>query len=303
MPSTYPDAPASLNGNVLSINRFLNDPVRTQRALRTIAQQRLVSEFLFPRKVDVTGTGQLAYEISEGIYANDNATVVSPLSEYPLTTVGTGTAALATLVKTGVKTHVSDEVIAHNRFDVVQRDTLKMTNSVVKQYDALCLSAASSAVSATQAAIAAWGTATANPWLDILLAKAKVDELNAGFSVDTLFLTPTKWAQAMESLRAMQMLPRETANPIFLGDLREMGGVRFVATTNLPGGTSGLLVDSAQFGGQIWEDLGGDWTGAASDLQYKSERLTRRDGWELGIRFTKLPVVFETQAAIRLTGI
>lgn len=303
MPNTYPSPAPTLAQNVVSINRLLNDVPRQQRALRTLAQQNLIGDLLFPTYVDVTGSGSLVYEVGEGIYANDNASQVSPLAPYPYTTTGEGTAAITKLVKTGFRTKVADETVAHGRIDIVTRDLTKMVNSITTQYDSMCLSLAASAVTATQAATAAWGTNGAQPFADILLAKAKVKELNQGFAIDTIFLTPTKWAQAIIGMQQANQLPREGGNPVFTGEVQQFGGLTFVATTNLPGGTSGLAVDSRQFGGQIHENLGGDWTGASRDLQYQKLRLEKNDGWDLGIRFTKLPVVFETAAAIKLTGI
>jgi len=304
MPSVYPDPSPTLNGNVLSINRLVNDPPRTARALRTLAQQRLVSPFLFPNMIDVTGSGSLVYEVGEGIYAEDQAKIVAPLADYPYTKTVPGTAAITKLVKQGERTQIADETIMTSRLNVVDRNTTKMTNTVFNQYDGICLSLAASAVTATQNAAATWGTAGAQPFADVMYAKAKVDELNVGFSIDTIFLSPTKWAQAIVSMQQAAQLPRDAQNnPILTGQLAEFGGVRFVQTTNLPGGTSGLMVDSKQFGGQIYANLGGDWSGDPKDLQFQAERLRRNDGWDLGIRFTKLPVVFEPAASIKLTGI
>ena len=46
MPVTYPPAAPTITGDVVTISRFLNDPKTVGRLLRTLLQQRYISDRL-----------------------------------------------------------------------------------------------------------------------------------------------------------------------------------------------------------------------------------------------------------------
>jgi hypothetical protein len=91
---TQYDFPApTLSGQNLTVDRYLRDPVRIYRALRTLVQQRLIGDRLLTGRVNLTGTGSGVYEIAEAILPDFMPLVVPPLDEYPLTTFTPGTPA------------------------------------------------------------------------------------------------------------------------------------------------------------------------------------------------------------------
>jgi hypothetical protein len=73
-----------------------------------------------------------------------------PGAEYPLTTAPTGAASLAKTVKWGQDTKVTDEAIARQKMQPVNKAMIKLVNQNVKYVDSAWLSAIASAVTASR---------------------------------------------------------------------------------------------------------------------------------------------------------
>lgn len=309
MPYTYPPAPASLSGDVLTISRFLNSPTQVARRLRTLLEQRYISDALLKGRFTAVG-GAVLYETGETIFSADNPRAVSTGGEYPLTSAATGTASLAKTVKWGQDAEVYDESIARQQMNPVNRALTKLANQNVKYVDSVALSAIASAVSATQAVTASFATATAQQiLLDVADVKADIVALNQGYDPDTVVLDDVNWAIAMAKFIAAGLTPRESSNTALLtGDFPVILGMAWLATPNIPTAGVGLVLDSEQLGGMADEDLGGEGYVSAGGVgvQAKTFRLTGsddRDGYRLRCRRVTVPVVLEPAAAKKLTGL
>jgi hypothetical protein len=304
MPTSFPPAGPTISGQNITVNRLVNSPVLVYRLLRTLVQQRLVGDKILSGRVDLTGSGSAVYEIAESIFSDLPPEIVDALAEYPLTTDTPGTIAVASTAKWGLATEISDELIARERMDLVMRKLIKLANKIAFQFDALALSAINSAVTQTQAAVAAWNTGTADPLADVLLAAAQVDTLNQGYVVDTVLLTPTKWANLVSSAKILDRAPREGQdNLVLTGNLVRIAGLDIWKTTNMPSGVNGMVADSTMLGSVAFENLGGGYQGAAGDVESKTIRLEEQDGYKVQARKVAVPMVQEPGAAVKLTGI
>lgn len=304
--ATYP-VPASLSGQNVTVNWLMNNPVVVYRMLRNLAQQRLVGDKLLSGRVDATGSGSVLFGVSEGIFPKRAAEKVKALGEYPLTDDDPGVPSLAVTDKWGLSTRVPQELISRNRLDIVNRKLRKLVNQVVFGFDALCLSAVGSAVTQTQAAVATWATtATADPFLDIMLAGAIPDSLNQGYSVDAILLSPTYFARAVATAKILSNAPREgNSNIVVTGNMIQLAGLTFWKTTNLPAGVNVLVADSTMLGSIASERLGGPgWIGApdGDDVEVKVIPLDENDGFRIFCRKVAVPMVQEPGAAAKLTG-
>lgn len=307
MPLTYPPAPVTLSGDVESINRFLQSPTLLNRRLRELAENRFISDVLLTGRYTLQG-GAIVFEQNEGIYADRSVEAVAPGSEYPLTTVGTGAAAVATAQKWGQDALVFDESIKRLLMDPVSRAMTKIVNNVVKQVDSVALAAIASAVSQTTGAVAAWtpGTVNTNPLYDIELAVAAIRGLNQGYDPDTLVVNDTKYAHLMNNATVLAAMRREDPNnAVYTGSLPgPIAGLRVLVSPNLPVANSAFLLDSKVLGGMADEDLGGPgYSGQIKGVQGKSIRREESDGWRLRARRVTVPAVVEPNAAFIITGI
>jgi hypothetical protein len=203
---------------------------------------------------------------------------------------------------------ISDEDAAHNRIDKVMRDLVKIANQLTFQNDALALAAIASPVTKTTAAHATWdGTTGADPFQDVLLAGASIEEENQGYNVDTVATTPTKFAYAISSAVAAGILPREaaatrsrttstrSASPTDVGQDHEHARRR-----------DGDRARLAMLGSMAYERLGGGYQGDPSDMAsgVESKRFREEgvDGVKVQARIVRAPMVQEPNSARIVTG-
>lgn len=307
MPITYPPVPATVSGDFITISRFLENPTLVARRLQDILQYRYLSDQLLTARLQVGG-GAITYETGEGIFANDNPRTLAPGAEYPLTGIGLGTIALAKTVKYGQDSIITDESIKRQLIDPVSRTLLKMANTQVRYVDTICASAISSAITATQAALAAWATATVEQVLkDVASAKAAIIALNQGYDPNVIVVDELTYAYVWAKFLAAGMFPREGGNPLGAASgsgFPTLDGITWLPTPNLPVAGAAILMDTGAFGGIADEDLGGPgYASLASGGQVKTMRLDETDGWRVRVRRVFVPVVLEAAAARKITGV
>jgi len=299
----------TVSGTAITVDWLRNDPRRIYRLLRTLVMQNLIGWRLLSGRVDLTGTGFGIYEVSEAIMTALSGSVVRPLSQYPLAQGAAPSLATVRPDKTGLKTIISDEDVAHNNIDKVLRELRKIANRLTFQNDALALAAIASAVVKTITAHATWdGTTSADPLQDILLADASVMEENQGYNVDTVATTPTKFAFAVSSAVKQGILPREAAGNAATRDINsiQIAGQTWVKTTNMPSGVTAIALDSTMLGSMAYERLGGGYQGDPSDVasgvEVKKYREEDVDGVVVQARIVRAPMVQEPNAARIIQG-
>ena len=303
MPNVYAPPAPTVSGDNITVNRLVNSPVLIQRALRTLAQQRLIGDKVLSGSVDLTGTGAVNYEVSEAIMAASLAERIDDLMEYPLSAEPSAVSQMAAAENWGLSTLISDKLVARNRVDIVNRKMIKLANRVAFGFDSLVLSAVASAVTQQSGAGVAWNNSSADPFADITLGAAVVDSLNQGYEVDTVLATPTRWARLIASAKIIERAPRESNDSLLLtGRLARIAGLNIWKTTNMPSGVDVMLLDSRQLGSIGWEDQGGGYMGSADGVQSKRIRLEENDGWKIQARRIGVPIVQEPGAAVKITG-
>jgi hypothetical protein len=303
MPVTYPPAAPTLSGDTLTINRFLNNPTLVARRLRTLLEQRFIAARLLAGRYNVEG-GAIKFETGESIYVIDDPRPVAPGAEYPLTTIPTGAAGVATVVKWGEDSEITDESIKRQGGATVEKSLAKLANSNVRKVDSVALGAIASSVTQSAAAAAAWSTATAVQMLrDVALAKANIVALNQGYEPDTVVLDDIRYAYAFAAFLGAGLMPREAANPLATGVFPEIDGMVWLPTPNLPTAGQVLVADSKSLGGIGREDLGGGYvTVNEVGTEVKSMREDKRDLFRVRARANVVPVVLEPAAAYKITG-
>lgn len=306
MSYTYPPAAPTVSGDAVTIHRLLQSPALIARRLRTLAEQRFISDALLTGRFPVVG-GAIQFEQGESLYTNRAPEVVRPGMEYPLTDLGIAPTQIAEVQKWGTDAPVTDEAIKRLRISPVERAFLKLVNHMVKQVDSVALAVIASQVTAGAAAAATWATATAEQILtDVALARANVTARDEGFTPNTVVADDITHARAMAKFAAAGYLSRESNgdNPILTGEFPVILGMRWLATSNLPVAGQVLVVDTGQLGGMADENLGGPgYVGAVAGVETKSIRLEENDGYRLRARRVTVPVVLEPSAARKITGV
>lgn len=303
---TYPAPAPTLSGDTLSISRFLQSPNLIARRLRTILEQRFIADAVLSQRLTVSG-GAILYETGETIYTADDPRAVAPGSEYPTTSVGTGTASLAKTVKWGQDAIVTDEAIARQRLQPVDRAFTKLGNQIVKYVDGVAMAAVGSAVTATTAAPATAANMTAQQWITtVLLAKQAIVALDQGYDPDSVVLNDTQWGYAMAALISAGLTPRESADTALLnGQFPEILGMRWMATNHVVAANTALVADSKMLGGMADEELGGPGYAKVDGVgvEVKTIRDDENDRFRLRGRRVTVPVVLEPAAGNKVTGL
>jgi hypothetical protein len=309
MPYTYPPAAPTLSGDVLSINRFLQNPTLVARRLRTLAEQRFISDSLLTQRIAAPG-GSVLYETGETIYTDTAPQGVAPGAEYPRTAVSHGTASLAKTTKWGSDVEVTDEAISRQLINPVERAFEKLVNHMVKTVDSVAMSAVNSAVTQTTAASASWSSSSAVILRDVLLAKARIAKLNQGFDPDTLVVDDETYAHFLSDATISNLWPRETSQtPVQSGAWPLIAGLRVLVSPHVQGGGTSnaiaLVLDSRALGGMADENLSGPGYVSTNGVgvQAKTIRQDEADKWLLRCRRITVPIVLEPAAAWKITGV
>lgn len=310
---TYPTVSPTPTGTVAEVHAFLKSPTLVARRLRTLLDQKFISDFLLRQRLVAIG-GAIMYETGESIYASDAPEAVNPGAEYPLTVMTAGELAAAKVVKWGLDTEIYDETIARLRMATVERALLKLANSVVRHVDSVALAAIASKVTRTYNAT---GAGNAGVWTTaagiiggVLQAKAVTEELLEGFDLGVVVLKPTQFAKVQTQLLLSGLLPREQGNQILSGTgAFNYMNLTWTTSTFVPV-TDPMLIDADQLGGMADEDLQSPgYAKLQGDgivgLETKVNRLTGsddRDGYRPRARRVTTPVVLEPGAGVRITN-
>jgi hypothetical protein len=304
MPHIYPPAPPTLSGDVLTISRFLNAPQLVQRRLRTIAENRFLADAILTGRYEAVG-GSIMYEQNESIYTARAPEAINAGAEYPRSPAAPGPASVAGVTKWGQDVPITDEHVKRYGRRAVDVALQKVRNYLVKQVDSVALVAIDAGVTQTQAAAAVWTGATADPLLDLMLAKSQIEKQDQGYEADTVITTDEGYARLLANAKIISGLARESRTSVTItGDQLTIAGLRILASNNLPGTTKVLVLDSSLLGGLAYERLQSpEYQG---DPANSIESWTRRDAaandqWLVRGRRPVVPIVQEPNAAVKVT--
>jgi hypothetical protein len=307
MPGSYPPAPPTLSGDLLTISRFLQSPTMLSRALRTIMNLRFVSDQLLTNKYRTSG-GAISYEISEPILNTRAVTAVAPGSTYPFDTPVSGLAALAAVSKWGEASFLSATRRSSGRCTPATRSPAPYrrpsTRSSTRSRRSPSRRSAA-AVTNTVAAGNVWSGASATIFRNVETAAASIIDQNQGYNPDTILMSSTKYALMISDNTVSNLRAREDkTNPIYGGQMTNIGGFNVVFTSvgNLPSDDVWVL-DSKLLGGMA-DEVNNDpgYTTIDKNIQVQSERIAGRDGWNLWARRLTVPIVQEPAAGVKITG-
>ena len=291
----YPAPPPTISGDNFTISRFLQNPAFITRRLKTLSEQRFISDRMLSQRVTVNG-GAIQFQQNESIYAVDPVETIQPGAEYPLTDLGVGPAVVKSVDKYGFDTYVTDEAIRRSNFDIIDRAMIKMSNSIVQKIDVIALAALAAAPIPTQVG-SDWGAANAPIIEQLVDAMNTIVSKNQGYMPDTLVIDDTRWTDIMKNAPIREALPRETGNSaVQSGTMSPLLGLRQVLRTsaaNMPAANTVYVLDSSQLGGMADE----------LPLQGTSMRDDQRERWRLRVRRITVPFIHEPDAAVAINSV
>jgi len=306
MPHIYPPAAPTLSGDTLTISRFLSQPNLVQRRIRDLSLNRFIADRLLVGRYEASG-GSVLYEQNESQYTADAPEAVNPGAQYPRSSASPGPAALAGVTKWGQDVPITDEHVKRYGRRAVDVAMLKITNYLIRQVDAIALTAISAATTQTAAATAAWSAGAADPLLDIMLGEAAIRANDQGYDPDVVIMDDARYARLVANAKVISGLSRESAgNVTTTGQIARIGNLQILLTNNLPVAGTVFVVDSQMLGGLAYERL--DSPEYQGDPANGVESWTRRDPdandqWLVRGRRPVVPIVQEPNAAYKITGV
>lgn len=302
---TYPAPPPTLTGDIASINRFLNSPTSVNRRVREISLNRYLTDFIFPGRILAAG-GAVLYEIGEGMFLAKDPEAVNPGAQYPRSTETRGAAAIASVKKWGEDVPLTDEAIGRLQGNALERVLRKLSNTLIRKVDSLSMAAAAAAITQTQIQAADWAGASADPFLDVMLADAKGSTLDEGFEYDTLILTDVLYARMVSNQKVLNGLARESSNNVTAdGEILSIAGKAIVRTNRMPAGVDRLLIDRQQFGALGYENIPSpEYQGdPANGIETWARRdPAANDSWLIRGRRPVVPIVLEPNAGVAIVA-
>jgi len=307
-PSFAPGIP-TISAGQLTLDALLAYPTLVQRALRSIPQQRFISDALLTMRVTPSG-GAVQYGQNESIFAALTPEAIAAGEEYPQSTMAGPPYALAGVAKWGLDVMVTFEAIRRLNFDVIPRASTKAQNSVIQKVDTVALAAIAAAPINTLAATAAWSTGSADILLDLETAVGGIIDKQQGYMPNSLVVTTGRFVSITSNTKIQTALRRETLdNPIYQGlsgitsngndpaaaatGFRIAGlDVFAVPTANMPVGTTALVLDRNILGGMADEVP----MAVRPILQDDLER------WRIRASRITVPFVMEPAACTSITG-
>lgn len=281
--------------------RLLNSPNLVARRLADMSNQRFVSDYLLTGRFEAKGGG-IFYADGEELFPADSPEVIAPGGEYPLTPLSIGELIAAKTLKRGHGSHITDEAIDQQGPGIVDSGLQKLANGVIRDVDGIGMGVIESRISATFTS-AAWTTAAA-AIAGVLGAQAQGEDLEKGYTFDTVVLSGAQYAKVIALFAGENMLPRENGNPIVSGSMPvQMLGLTWVKAPHMTG-TDPILVDRDSLGGMADSKLPSPEFRriGASLVEGASERLQARDGWLVRARRVTVPVVTNPDAGVKITS-
>jgi len=311
IPNIYPPGPNTISGDQITANRLANSPPLLARAMRDLASYRYIGGLLLPNRVPTT-SGSINYEeVGEGITPADTPSQVAPGAEYQLTQIGNGTAATAATGKWGQDSLITDESVSRFSFPAITKALTKLVNAAKILIDTSVTAAVNASITTNTAAAAAkWdgsGTA-AKILLDVAKAKAAITTTGLGYNPNLLLVSDETMPYLIADEKIAALMAREDrTNPIYTGQFSVLAGleVMSVPAANLPGGasTAAFVLDRAQLGFILTENLGGEYQSAGDLVEMKSWRPDDTDATRVRARSVFKAVITDPLAAYRITAV
>lgn len=297
---TYPESFAT--ATVAEALAFLQSPtLLARRFAEIVAAQQFLAPMVLAGRYPMQG-GALVYFPDEAIEAGSAPEQIAPGGEYPLISLNADEAQIVAALKKGFGTKITDEAVGRSLMDPIEHALAMLANRMVSDFDSVAMSAAASAITTTVAG-GAW-TAPATIVGNVASAKAALLNRKLGYNADAIILTETQWASVQAPL--IDILPRESANPVLSGGFPNIMGLTWLHSPNLPAGWVPTVVDTANLGGIGHETIpSAEYVSVSvgnGDTVEVARYREQNDSTRVQVRKADVPVVRNSGAGVEITG-
>lgn len=292
--SPFPAPAPTATGQNITVDAFLRNPTRVQRAIENLTNQRFVADVLLTAGPAIEGGAVLYDQVTDegALFTERDVQEVEPGSEFPIVDGAERMPLVAVARKWGGEVMLTDEDVRRDRRDKLARKTTQLRNTIVRKVDTVAINALLAAPVHQAAASGDWGTTAGGPIADVARASSLVSSMDMGYEVDTAIINPAQELDMLLDEAIRTALPRESSTvPIATGKLGRLMGVDFIVTNRVEAGT--VLFADRGVAGSISDEV---------PLYARPIRDERRE--TVFIHGARVPAVYVTdpKSVVVLTG-
>lgn len=293
--TTYPPGAPTVNGNLITVEQFLRNPSRVQRVVNDLTRERFIADRIFSSG-DAQGGAVIYDQVTESeLYTERDVQGIAAGSEFPILDAGQGAPKVASVTKWGGAAVLTYEAVRRDSRDTLNRQLTKLRNTIIRKVDTVAIAALNAAPISGTVGTDWDDQVNGDPVGDLAVARQAIDEIDMGYTADTVILNPSQMTALIRRKDVRDALPRENVanNPIASGQLAGFMGFRnYYVTNRVPAGT--LYVLQSGVAGSIRDELA--LYSRVIDQQERERYLVQ------AARVT-VPVVTDPKAVYRLTGL
>jgi hypothetical protein len=297
-PTVFPPGTPTIAGTLITVDVFLNNPTRVQRAVTDLTLNRFIADYIFQAGPAAEGGAVIFDQIVEGdFFTARDVQEIEPLSEFPIVNAKRPVPLITAVRKWGGAALISYESARRNRVDVLMRELTRLRNTIVRKIDTVAVAALEAAPVQTLAAAAIWNGGSADIPGDLAGAISLIDNIDLGYNADTAMVNPQEKLAMFRNAALRAALPRETArvdtqNPILAGDLGGVMNLDWIVSNRVPAGEVWVLQRKA--------------IGSISDeMPLYSRTLDHPENESYLVQGARIPAMYVTdpKAAVKITGV
>jgi hypothetical protein len=290
-----PPAAPTITNDVVSYSEFLKDPVWVQARAEDLTAQRFLADLIFSQG-PTASNGAIGYDqlTANDLFLARDVKPRQPGGEYPFLTDQKPTPQIAPVADWGGRIEIFDEDIRRLRFDVVNREFIKLRNTIIRKVDSVAIAALVAETNKLSYAFGATWSASSSGIIPGLLAAALLGEqLDMGYVYDTLIINPAQASTLASYFIANKVLGEPAQEALVRGaSVGRMLTYDIYMSNRVTAGT-GFLVQRKVVGG-ISDEV---------PLTTKSYHEDSRDVTIVQGHRVFTPYITEPKACIYLTGL
>lgn len=293
--TTYPPAAPTVSGSKITVEQFLKNPTRVQRAIADLTKERFIAERIFGS--GSADGGAVLYDqvnSADSLYTDRDVQAITPGSEFPLTDVGEATPKVAAVTKWGGAGVVTYEAARRDARDVLNRKLTRLRNTIVRKVDTVAVAALNAAPTLT-ATGTDWGNTSSRDAIgDIAKATNAIDNQDLGYVADSVLINPTQELELFLDKNIRDALPKEnpSTNPIASGRINGLMGLTWYSSNRVPLGTAYVLASTQA--GSLHDEL---------PLYSRVVDQPERERYLIQAARVTVPVITDPLAVYKLTGL
>jgi hypothetical protein len=291
---TYPYPAPTVNGTQITVEAFLQNPTRVQRAIDELANNRFITDVIFQQGPAVQGGAVLYDQVvgPETSFTDQDVQEIEPGSEFPILGTGELMPLVAVSRKYGGEVMLTDEAVRRDRRDLLARNTTRLRNTIIRKVDTVAISALEAAPILSYVG-ADWGTAATDILAELASAAFESTSLDMGYSPDTVLINPAQELDLLKDTDIRTALANSgDASIIRQGLVGTLMGFTFITSSRVEAGTAYLL--ERRTAGSVSDEV---------PLYARPLHDDRRETWFIHGGRVAVPFVTDPKAVVKLTGI